>query len=445
MAEFEIVETTLQDGETGQCAYLEVDNDLKMVVDADLVSGTTYTLSFFIKAQSDTEIDLIGGMSNTERVYCAVKDYWMKFKVTFKSNGQDVALYFPVGQYYMYALKLEEGTIATTWTASLNDTQTETESIIDQKADSIELRVEETVMERVGEDFVEKDNIIAEINAKVDPTTHTSEVQINAGAINLNGAISANETFKISTSGYMEATGGKIGGYTIYENGLSCGGLDEGTSVDIDNNDGIRHIGYMEDMASGYTTLHEYQEDYSESGYGLKYSVIDFRKLMLSNRQTTSTLKLDGSTGNITSVGKITTSSDIKGGTVKTTSGANLDGNVKCKQVGSATGTSSTLPTVDISSIPAGSELHISVGIKISTDGTIAWFEKDITKPSVDHLYNIGGYYYGANYYASIFANVSNTRVTLNSSWSKVVGGTSATNIPLKASTTQMYVYTTNL
>lgn len=40
-------------------------------------------------------------------------------------------------------------------------------------------------------------------------------VTIDASKININGAISANKTFKIDTNGFMTATGGTIGGWTI--------------------------------------------------------------------------------------------------------------------------------------------------------------------------------------------------------------------------------------
>lgn len=52
-------------------------------------------------------------------------------------------------------------------------------------------------------------NILLEVNKD------ESNATINADKINLNGVVTANNTFKINTDGSMEATGGKIGGWTI--------------------------------------------------------------------------------------------------------------------------------------------------------------------------------------------------------------------------------------
>lgn len=63
--------------------------------------------------------------------------------------------------------------------------------------------------------WVKKNGIISAIN-------QTSEsVTIDAARINLNGVVTANKTFKINLDGSMEATGGKIGGFRIVDNGLT--------------------------------------------------------------------------------------------------------------------------------------------------------------------------------------------------------------------------------
>lgn len=111
----------------------------------------------------------------------------------------------------------------------------------------------------------------------------------------------------------------------------------------------------------------------------------------------------------------------------------------------SASGSSSSVPTVDISAIPVLTKLHIEVGVAIDTSGTVAYFPIEVIKPSKDYLYQIGGYYYSANYNGSLFINVSDKRVTINESWSKIVGGSGAATVPLKATTTKLYVYTENL
>lgn len=122
-----------------------------------------------------------------------------------------------------------------------------------------------------------------------------------------------------------------------------------------------------------------------------------------------------------------------------------LQGNFKATLVGSARGSSTTLPTVDISSIAQGTVLKVIVGLKIDTTGTIAYFCKDVVKEASDYLYDCGGSYYSANYNSSVYINVSATRITINGDWTRVTGGSGAANVPVKATTTNLYVYTCGL
>lgn len=334
--------------------------------------------------------------------------------------------------------------------------------------DGIEVRVTETdkaLSKAISEIEVNATNIelkvskggsIADINASV--ASGQSEVKISADAISLEGTVTANETFKIDTYGNIDATGGTIGGISIYPNGLSTGGSDDGTGVDISDSNGIAHIGYRDDIAKGYTTLHEYQENYTQSGFNMKKSIIDFRRLSVNDLKTFSVLKLDGYNGDITTTdGNYTTENGtITGKTIKTTSGADLDavkakvdGSLKSTYVGHATGTSSAFPSVDISSIPNDTMMRIEVGIPIdnATSQTIAWFSTTVKKSSFtsDYLYNCGGYYYSANYNASVFISVSNSRVTINNAWTKVIGGSNAAAVNNLKSKSTIYVYTENL
>ena len=345
--------------------------------------------------------------------------------------------------------------------------ETRTNELV-RTVDGIEVRVTETdkaLSKAISEIGVNATNIelkvskggsIADINASV--ASGQSEVKISADAISLEGTVTANETFKIDTYGNIDATGGRIGGMYIYPEGLSTGNLDDGTSVDISYNNGIAHIGYRDDLARGYTTLHEYQEDYTQSGFNMKKSIIDFRRLSVNDLKTFSVLKLDGYNGDITTPdGNYTTENGtITGKTIKTTSGADLDkvkakvdGSLKSTHVANKTGTPSAFPSVDISSVPAGTMMRIEVGIPIdnATSQTIAWFSTTVKKSSstTDYLYNAGGYYYSANYNASVFINVSNSRVTISNAWTKVIGGSNAAAVNNLKSKSSIYVYTENL
>lgn len=134
-------------------------------------------------------------------------------------------------------------------------------------------------------------------------------------------------------------------------------------------------------------------------------------------------------------------------GTVKT----KVDGSLKSTHIAHVTGTSSAFPSIDISSVPAGTMMRIEVGIPIdnATTQTIAWFSTTVKKPDTTftgyYLYNVGGYYYSANYNASIFINVSKSAVTINDAWTKVIGGSNAAAVNNLKSKSTIYVYTENL
>lgn len=63
---------------------------------------------------------------------------------------------------------------------------------------------------------------------------------INASRINLNGVVTANNTFKIDTSGYMTCTGGTIGGFSIKQDYIT-GGNNIKMSLNV-NDDGYPSI-----------------------------------------------------------------------------------------------------------------------------------------------------------------------------------------------------------
>lgn len=151
------------------------------------------------------------------------------------------------------------------------------------------------------------------------------------------------------------------------------------------------------------------------------------------------------SCNNLTSTGKIKTTSGADLDTVK----AKADGSLKSTHIGHATGTSSAFPSVDISSIKDGTIMRIEVGIPIDNTSTqtMAWFSTTVKKSTstADYLYNCGGYYYSANYNASIFINVSSTRITINDAWTKVIGGANASAVNNLKSKATIYVYTENL
>lgn len=105
-----------------------------------------------------------------------------------------------------YVLTSAAGAVITNEVASLYATKTTVNSLGD-RVTSAEASIK-----------VNADNITSKVskNGVISSINQSSEsVTINASKINLNGAITANKTFKIDTSGYMTCTGGTIASFTI--------------------------------------------------------------------------------------------------------------------------------------------------------------------------------------------------------------------------------------
>lgn len=105
-----------------------------------------------------------------------------------------------------YVLTSAAGAVITNEVASLYATKTTVNSLGD-RVTSAEASIK-----------VNADNITSKVskNGVISSINQSSEsVTINASKINLNGAITANKTFKIDTNGYMTCTGGTIANFTI--------------------------------------------------------------------------------------------------------------------------------------------------------------------------------------------------------------------------------------
>ena len=322
---------------------------------------------------------------------------------------------------------------------------------------------------------VSKGGSIADINASV--ASGQSEVKISADAISLEGAVTANDNFKINEDGSMETTRGTFNDYLElhYQN----------PDFPPDNSKKILKI--TNHISGG--DINELTID-EETG-----EVIEVIKTVLGGTGTISIMDKDSKTfsdffanvlyGNHVKAQSVTTNNlssffsqfekvlanNIKANSVKTFSGADLDtvkakadgigadldtvkakayGSLKSTHIGHATGTSSAFPSVDITSVPAGTMMRIEVGIPIdnASEQTMAWFSTSLKKGdanSPDYLYNVGGYYYSANYNASVFINVSSKRITFNPSWTNSIGGSNASAVNNLKSKSTIYVYIENL
>ena len=320
---------------------------------------------------------------------------------------------------------------------------------------------------------VSKGGSIADINASV--ASGQSEVKISADAISLEGTVTANKAFKINTDGSMEAMGGKIGGLDITDNGFRGSGFeleqaeilfgDDDTLPIIKKQACLRLEGVTEQYGWNTTSKVEYSGNGVKSNYvdttinksAFDLEILPIRKVGRNSvdakikfhtlyyqgiEDATETISLDGSIG------------EVKGRQIKTYGGADLDtvkakayGNLKSTFFGNAKGTASAYPSVNISSIPASTKIRIEVGVPIDNNGTIGWFSYSTVKSdnTTDYLLNVGGYYYSNTYNGSIFLNLSNTRITINDSWTKIIGGTANTTVANLKSLSRIYVYTENL
>lgn len=370
--------------------------------------------------------------------------------------------------------------------------------------DGIEVRVTETdkaLSKAISEIEVNATNIdlkvskggsIADINASV--ASGQSEVKISADAISLEGAVTANDNFKILEDGSMECKSAKITGGLIdvvtgleeqknvfttqttpdsdgyyFVTSLSQGRLNS-SYINTDRNVYEKSTGFSsvsnKDNGS-FTGVFTNIGPYESMGATLSAvnisgdNQVSMKLTGASNgAYISNTLHKSGSVSivarNATEYVFMVRDTGVVAKTLKTTSGADLDA-VKAKADGSlkstyfahATGTSSAFPSVDISSIPDGVMMRIDIGIPIdnASPQTIAWFSTTVKKSTsaTDYLYNVGGYYYSANYNASIFINVSGTRVTINNAWTKVIGGSNAAAVNNLKSKSSIYVYTENL
>lgn len=368
------------------------------------------------------------------------------------------------------------------YTENLNSTNTQFQQL-KRQTNSLERTVEETVskitsIEQVSSEAYKKaenaeitansfeskiSQQAKEIESKVSKTDYTGEeiaslinqtaenIKIIAEHISLEGTVTANGNFKINEDGSVEINSGKLNvGTAIYNENVikilwkdSNGTVREKVEISPYDISCMDNSGKEVRMISG-------QIDFSDdkgANAGAKHLVINATNGMAMT-------EFNGKTD--VPVWDISKDGDALLKSVKTKAGADLDtvkakayGSLKSTYFGSATGTSSAFPSVNISSIKDDTMMRIDIGIPIdnASPQTMAWFSTTVKKSTsaTDYLYNVGGYYYSANYNASIFINVSNARVTINNAWTKVVGGANAAAVNNLKSKASIYVYTENL
>lgn len=201
----------------------QITMSMEYKVERPIVFGTTNP---WVGAQLTLGRNTTTGGSNqlanllgAKTIPTAMTDKWEKVVVTFKATDYDASsaglkFWFrdATGRVRFRHPKVEIGNVNTDWTPAPEDAKAYTDAqIVTTKADikkttdSISLEVSK----KVG-----SNEIISKINQTAEKIT------IAASKINFNGVITANKTFQIDTSGYMQATGGKVGGWKITNNSL---------------------------------------------------------------------------------------------------------------------------------------------------------------------------------------------------------------------------------
>lgn len=367
------------------------------------------------------------------------------------------------------------------YTENLNSTNTQFQQL-KRQTNVLERTVEETVskitsIEQVSSEAYEKaenaestansfESTISqqakEIESKVSKTDYTGEeiaslinqtaenIKIIAEHISLEGTVTANDNFKILEDGSVEINSGKLNvGTSAYNENIIEFNYRTDKSVLLNSAKLSPYKLYVKNYHDGTSGSYGATAGFFSSG-----ATIGKKHLDISADYGIIMTHFDGRT-DVFDWG-IDASGEITAKSVKTTLGADLDtvntkvnGSLKSTYFSHATGTSSAFPSVNISSIKDDTMMRIDIGIPIdnASPQTMAWFSTTVKKSTsaTDYLYNVGGYYYSSNYNASIFINVSGTRVTINNAWTKAIGGSNAAAVNNLKSKSSIYVYTENL
>ena len=159
-----------------------------------------YIFSGYIKADASATLT-IGDQT------VSVTTDWQKIEVTLTLSADKLFLYFGTGtNFYLYHPVLVAGKIAHRWISHPDDFST------------VETRLYQT--EEGLKSTVKKGSIISEINQTAEA------VGIKANKINLNGAVTANNNFKILEDGSMQALNGTFLGNIYLDSGSRVVGAD---------------------------------------------------------------------------------------------------------------------------------------------------------------------------------------------------------------------------
>lgn len=187
------VETTLPDVESGECGYIELDTDGYLTLPNDKVGSLA--LSFWVKSNTNANI-YVSDKSSTST------NEWKHVSFIFVSDGSDVDIKFSPANYYIYKVKMEEGSKITGWSLSPDDVlnNIDTLTVRMSKAeqlispDAIVSTVKNSEMYQddingirgrldVAEQKITKDAIVSTVKSGIDGEFLVSEINQSAGQV----------------------------------------------------------------------------------------------------------------------------------------------------------------------------------------------------------------------------------------------------------------------
>lgn len=83
--------------------------------------------------------------------------------------------------------------------------------------------------------------------------------------------------------------------------------------------------------------------------------------------------------------------------------------------------TNSTLPYIDISNIPHQADMHVEVGIIPDKNGGRVYFPFDFVNATLTPNYRyVSGYYYSSKWQGSVGIQISNNKLYLDTTWTRI-------------------------
>lgn len=249
-------------GEEDSCAKLTIDDvTLPFIFHNISHADETYTLSFYVRSESEGSI-MVGGVTiNTT-------SEWTRHVVKFIADSVSVPMYFrTVGTYYIYETQIEIGDHATDYRPAVEDVEEEVDEtrtialqtremfkwIVESGESSSEFTLTDRMATLIAETISLNGNVKVNGDMIVNGTITADKINLNdlfAQNIEANGTITGLRLTAASGdfSGQVKTDSLYVNGNLIYSNG----GDYEITHVDYDS-----ETGEVIDVFAGFFSVHD--------------------------------------------------------------------------------------------------------------------------------------------------------------------------------------------